>query len=323
MSTVGLVPLFLYNHKLCNGKNTLNTVKDVSVTVSGKVNWLSVVTRLVQLTAGAIIGAIGVTVFMAPFRIAPGGVLGIAVIFNHLNPALPIGLMVLLGNIPIQIIGFRMLGGWRVVAATVYYVVVSSLAIDLLTPIIAANPVDVGSNVLLNALFGGIIGGIGGGLVYRAGGTLGGTSTIARILQDRFGVPLSSSTLYTDTGVIVLAGLVFGWEGALYAMVALFLGGTAADYVLEGPSIIRTATIITDQPEQVSHVILQALGRGVTFWEGKGMFTEKAHGVLFVTISRPQVNRLRELVFMADPSAFVVIGHGHIAYGKGFRKTKK
>jgi uncharacterized membrane-anchored protein YitT (DUF2179 family) len=288
-----------------------------------KVNRLSIVTQVIQLTVGALISAVSVIVFMAPFQIAPGGVLGIAVILNHLNPALPIGILVLIGNIPIQVLGFRMLGGWRVVASTTYYVVVSSLAIDLLQPAILAAQVDVGHDVLLNALFGGIIGGIAGGLVYRAGGTLGGTSTLARILQDRFGVPLSTSALYTDTGVIVLAGLVFGWEGALYAMVALFLGGITADYVLEGPSIIRTATIITDQPEQVAHVILQAMGRGVTFWEGKGMFTEKTHGVLFVTISRPQVNRLRELIFAADPSAFVVIGHGHIAYGKGFRQAKK
>ncbi|MCB9450157.1 MAG: YitT family protein [Anaerolineaceae bacterium] len=293
------------------------------MSVAGKVNWFSVVMQVIQLTVGALVSAVGVTVFMAPFQIAPGGVLGISVIINHLNPALPIGLMVLIGNIPIQILGFRMLGGWRIVASTVYYVVVSSLAIDLLQPVIAAANVDVGHDVLLNALFGGIIGGIAGGLVYRAGGTLGGTSTIARILQNRYGVPLSTSALYTDTGVIALAGLVFGWEGALYAMVALFLGGVAADYVLEGPSVIRTATIITDQPELVSHVILQELGRGVTFWDGKGMFTEKEHGVLFVTIARPQVNRLRALVFTADPSAFVVIGHGHIAYGQGFRRTKQ
>lgn len=293
------------------------------MTSPAKISWFSLVTQVIQLTIGALISAIGVIVFMAPFHIAPGGVTGVAVILNHLNPALPIGIMILVGNIPIQVLGYKMLGGWRIVAATVFYVVVSSLAIDLLRPVVTAAHVDVGSNVLLAALFGGIIGGIGGGLVYRAGGTLGGTSTIARILQDKYGVPLSTSALYTDTGVIVLAGLVFGWEAALYAMVSLFLGGLAADYVLEGPSVIRTATIITDQSDRVADVILDELGRGVTFWEGKGMFTEKQHGVLFVTIARPQVNRLRALVFAADPSAFVVIGHGHIAYGHGFREAKK
>jgi len=163
---------------------------------------------------------------------------------------------------------------------------------------------------------------VGGGMVYRAGGTQGGTSTLARILQYRFGMPLSTTSLYTDTGVIALAGLVFGWEGALYATVALFAGAMASDYVLEGPSVIRTATIVTDRPQEVARVLLEDLGRGVTSWEGKGMFTAQEHTVLFVTIARPQVNTLRRLVFSVDPNAFVVIGQGHVAYGHGFKEVK-
>jgi uncharacterized membrane-anchored protein YitT (DUF2179 family) len=286
-----------------------------------RLNWRLIITNIVLLTIGALISAIAIIVFMAPFQIAPAGVSGLAVILNHLNPALPIGLMVLIGNIPIQLLGFRMLGGWRVVASTIYYVVVYSLAIDLLTPYLSS--VQVGDDVLLNALFGGIIGGVGGGLVYRAGGTQGGTSTLGRILQLRFGMPLSTTSLYTDTGVVVLAGLVFGWEGALYAMVALFVGGLASDYVLEGPSVIRTGTIVTDHPQEVAQAILREMGRGVTSWPVQGMFTEQPHTVLFVTVTRPQVNTLRRLVFAVDPDAFVVIGQGHIAYGEGFKRVKR
>jgi uncharacterized membrane-anchored protein YitT (DUF2179 family) len=285
-----------------------------------RLNWRTILTNLFLLTLGALISAVSVIVFLAPFKIAPGGVSGLAVILNHLNPALPIGLMVLIGNIPIQLLGFRTLGGWRVVVSTVYYVVAYSLALDFLYPRVAA--INVGDDVLLNALFGGIIGGVGGGLVYRAGGTQGGTSTLGRILQYRFGMSLSSTSLYTDTGVLALAGLVFGWEGALYAVVALFAGAMASDYVLEGPSVIRTATIVTDRPQEVAHVLLEDLGRGVTSWSGKGMFTEKEHTVLFVTITRPQVNALRRLVFSVDPNAFVVIGQGHVAYGQGFKRVR-
>jgi uncharacterized membrane-anchored protein YitT (DUF2179 family) len=286
-----------------------------------RLDWRTNIVNFILLTIGALISAIAIIVFLAPFQIAPAGVSGLAVILNHLYPALPIGLMVLIGNIPIQILGFRTLGGWRVVASTIYYVVVYSLAIDLLNPYLSG--VEVGDDVLLNALFGGIIGGIGGGLVYRAGGTQGGTSTLGRILQYRFGMPLSTTSLYTDTGVIVLAGIAFAsWEAALYAMVALFAGALASDYVLEGPSVIRTATIVTDHPQEVSDAILDEMGRGVTSWQGKGMFTEQLHTVLFVTISRPQVNALRRLVFSLDPDAFVVIGQGHVAYGHGFKEVK-
>jgi uncharacterized membrane-anchored protein YitT (DUF2179 family) len=284
-----------------------------------RVHWLSLVLRLVLLLLGAFISAVAVIVFEAPFRIAPGGISGAAIILNHLIGT-PLGVVVLLGNIPIQLIAFRLLGGWRVLAATIIAVVSYSVLLDLLTPYFP--PSGISNDIFLNSLFGGIIGGIGGGLVYRAGGTMGGTSTLGRILQQKYGIPLSNSTLYTDTIVIAAAGLVFGWESALYAMVSLFVGAAVSDYILEGPSVIRTAVIITDKPREVADAILTNLGRGVTGWEGKGMFTEQPHTILYCTVSRPQVNYLRSLVTYADPFAFIVIGQGHAAYGEGFREVK-
>lgn len=274
--------------------------------------------QIALLSLGAVISAIAVIVFQAPFDIAPGGISGIAIILNSLIGS-PIGLVILLGNIPIQLFGYRMLGGWRVVAATVYAVVLYSLLIDVLTPYFTI----VSDDRFLNAVFGGIIGGIGTGLVLRGGGTMGGTSTLGRILQRRYGTPLSSSTLYTDGGVVLLAGLVFGWEGALYAMVALFVGGATADYVLEGPSVVRTAVIITDHPHAVADRILLDLQRGVTGWDAKGMFTEQPHTVLYVTIGRSEVNTVRRIVRSVDPGAFLVIGQGHAAYGEGFKELRR
>lgn len=268
------------------------------------------------LTLGAIISAIAVIVFEAPFQIAAGGVSGAAIILNHVIGS-PIGLVVLIGNIPIQILAYRMLGGWRVIAATVYAVGLYSILIDVL-PLFA----PINNDRFLNALFGGIITGIGAALVLRAGGTMGGTSTLGRILQQRYGIPLSSSTLYLDGIVVLGAGLAFGVEGALYAMVALYVAGATTDYVLEGPSVIRTGVIITDYPNEVSERILSELGRGVTAWQAKGMFTDQPHTVLYVTIGRAQVNHLRRLVVAVDPSAFMVIGQGHSAYGEGFKANR-
>jgi uncharacterized membrane-anchored protein YitT (DUF2179 family) len=290
----------------------------VRPTTTPPITWRNILYTYALLTFAALLDAFAVSVFMARFEIAPSGVSGLAVILNHLDNRLPIGLLILLGNIPIQVLGFRILGGWRIVARTVYYIVLYSLAIDLLRD--QFYQINVGDNVLLNAMFGGLLSGVAGGLILRAGGTQGGTSTLGRILQMRFGLPLSTTSLYTDTGVVFIAGLVFGWEGALYAIVAFVAAGMAADYVLEGPSVIRTATIITDKPEAIVNLVLDELGRGVTAWQGKGMFTEKSHTVLFITISRSQVRALRQLVHSADSEAFVVIGHGHVAYGEGFRR---
>jgi uncharacterized membrane-anchored protein YitT (DUF2179 family) len=270
---------------------------------------------LILMTAGALIGALQMVVFMIPAEVVPGGVSSLAIILNKLIHT-PVGVMILLANIPIQVIGFRMLGGWRVVAATIYVVVVYSVATDLL-PVTGVGAVS--SDRLLNALFGGIVGGIASGLVYRSGATYGGTSTIARIIQNRTGTPMSSTLLYTETALIALAGLVFGWEAALYAVMAMVVYGLATDYVLEGPSVIRTAMIVTGYPREISDLVIRDLNRTVTSWEARGMYTGQERCVLYVTVSRSEANRLRELVFSVDPHAFLVIGQGHAAYGEGFR----
>ena len=280
-----------------------------------------IIVRYIVMTIGAIIGAISVILFMAPFEIAPGGVSGVAVLLNHILNT-PIGLMVLLLNIPIQLIGYRMLpGGWRVVVRTIYVLLIYSAAIDLLAPYLPADGLS--EDRLLNALFGGISGGIGGGLIYRSGGTFGGTSTLALIVQQRTGTPLSTTFLYTDSLVIGAAGLVFGWEPALYAVVALFVGGLATDYLLEGPSIVRTAMIITNHPDAVSTAIMEELNRGVTAWRAKGMYTGEERWVVYVSLSRSQVQDVRRVALNTDPQAFVVIGQGHAAYGEGFQERNR
>ena len=278
--------------------------------------WRIRIVRILFLTFGGLLGAVAVVLFYEPYEIAPSGASGLAVILNSLIGT-PIGLMILIINIPIQALAYRMLGGWRVVLRTSYALVIYSLAIDLLTPYFPQAGIT--DDRLLSALFGGILGGIAGGLVYRAGGTFGGTSTLARILQRRLGTSLNNTYLYTDTLVIVLAGLIFGWEGALYAMVAIYIDGATSDYVLEGPSTVRTATIVTNKPQAVATAIMDELSRGVTGWPGKGMYTGQERHVLFVAVSRPEVNELRALVFDVDADAFIVVGQGQTAYGEGFQ----
>jgi uncharacterized membrane-anchored protein YitT (DUF2179 family) len=279
-----------------------------------------IVFNYLALTLGAVIAAASVMLFLAPFDIAPSGVSGIAVILNHAIGT-PVGWVVLLLNIPIQVMGFYMLpGGWHTVARTIFTVVIFTIGLEYLGRLLP--PEGISAEPLLNALFGGVVGGIGTGIIIRAGGNLGGTSTLALIIQRRTGMPLNSIYLYTDTLVLGIAGLIFGWEAALYATVALFIDGTAANYVLEGPSVIRTAVIITNKPAEVSELILHQMGRGVTGWEAVGMYTKQTRHMLYVTIGRSQVQDLRRLIVQADPDAFLVIGQGHMAYGEGFHVTK-
>jgi uncharacterized membrane-anchored protein YitT (DUF2179 family) len=161
--------------------------------------------------------------------------------------------------------------------------------------------------------------GIGYGLVYRGSGTSGGTDILARILNHWRGVSLSTSYLMTDAFVILLAGLAFGWENALYALIVLYVSGIAAETISEGRDVVRTALIITANPGAVTNYILNEMERGVTILPGRGGYTNAERDVLYCVIARSEVARLKTAVREADPQAFMVIGQAHEALGEGFR----
>jgi uncharacterized membrane-anchored protein YitT (DUF2179 family) len=264
------------------------------------------------VTAGALLLAVNINLFLAPNNLAPGGVSGTAIIINDFT-GWPLGLTMLVLNVPLVILGFRTLGGFRFLVRTLYVVLLYNLSTDLMAGWFPPNGIT--DDLILNALFGGVLAGLATGLVYRGGGTTAGTGILGRVLQIRTGIPVSQIYLLVDGSVVFVAGLVFGWEKALYALITLFVWGLATDYVLEGPSIVRTAFIVTDQPETVAHAILENLHLGATAWPAQGMFTHDQHTILFCTLSRPQERGLRRLVNEIDPDAFLVTGHGHQASG--------
>ena len=121
---------------------------------------------------------------------------------------------------------------------------------------------------------------------------------------------------------MLTAGAIFGWEVALYALLTLFLAGIASDYTLEGPSSVRTVTIITNRAQELSQALMAGLSRGISQWEITGGYTGEPHTMLSCTIYRPQVNDLKRIVADIDPGAFVTIGVAHQAFGFGFIPLK-
>ncbi|MCS6847017.1 MAG: YitT family protein [Anaerolineae bacterium] len=273
------------------------------------------------IIAGAIIQAISVVVFLAPADLASGGVSGLALILSRALPfAIAIGVWVLLLNLPLFALGVRYLGGWRFLIRTIVTVVLYGGATALLE---RAGVSGVTDDIVLNTLFGGIIGGIGMGLVFRAQATTGGTDILALLLVRWRSIPLSQSYLITDVIVIALAGLTFGWEKALYAVIALYVSGVAAETISEGVHIGRTALIITQKPEEVAQAVMTRMGRGVTRWTATGAYTGAQRPILFIVISRAETSVLKALVAQTDPQAFVVIGQAQEVYGEGFRQFER
>ncbi len=293
-----------------------------------KKRW-STIRDYVLIVIAALIQAISLRLFFVPANLASGGVSGIAQLINHFT-GWPIGLMILLGNLPLFALGWRFLGGYKFAARTAVAIFTYSVFTDLLlqTPLFAPNGAgtklinDLQGDIFLSALYGAIVSGIGYGLVYRARGSSGGSDILARILSHYRGVPVTQSYLIVDTAVILGAGFVFGWKAALYAMIALYVSGLVAETTLEGGGTVRTALIVTSQPEAISERVLEELERGVTLLEGTGAYTGAERPVLYCVITRAEVASLKAIVHEVDPRAFMVIGVAHEALGEGFRPLK-
>ena len=281
-----------------------------------KLTWRDVKDYILVL-AGALLQAVGTWLFTLPGSLVSGGVFGLAqIIYYQFN--IPVGLITLVFNIPLFVIGWKHLGGFRFAIRTVIAIVVSSVLIDLLTTLPATKGMHLTESALLNTLFGGVLVGVGLGLVYLGRGTSGGTDIIARILNKRFGTSVSTIYMVTDTISVFLAGILFDWEKALYGLILIYVSGVAVDMTLQGIDVVRQAMIVTENYEAVASAIVEELNRSSTIIPAKGGYTKEERNILFCVVMRSEVALLKEIVQRADPKAFMVVGHANEALGEGF-----
>lgn len=284
-----------------------------------KFNWRTFLADGLHLVVGGLLAALAMDLFIAPHRIAPGGAGGLAIILTSFLP-LPLGLTMLAINVPAFLLGFRKLGGGPFLLRSAVAVLIYNISVDVLAPYTPTAGLT--HEMILNAIFGGVVLGAGVGLVYRAGGASGAGGVLTRLLQKSLGLPVKVSTLYANGIIITLAGFLFGWDAAMYAFITFYIIGTVADFVLEGPSVVRTALIITDRASKVADGLMVELGRGVTRWKVQGMYTHRPHQALYCTVTRPEIRSLKQIVSLRDPDAFVIIGQGHEALGRGFHELE-
>ncbi|MHB8135995.1 MAG: YitT family protein [Anaerolineaceae bacterium] len=291
-----------FKNELSSLKFTKKTIKDYSFII-----------------LGVIIQAFSMRLFLVPALLVSGGISGAAQLINYVT-GFPIGLMVLVGNIPLFFLGWRYLGGLRFALRTAVAIFLFSFLTDFLVFFIS--PEGVTQDLVLNSIYGGLTYGIGLGLVYRGKGTSGGSDILGRILNHRYGISISTSYLITDSIVVLLGGFIFDWERALYGLAVIYVSGLAAEIAFEGRAIYRTAMIVTDKPEEVSKEIMEVLERGVTHLRGMGGYTHEDRTVIYSVITQSEVSQLKEIVIDVDPAAFMVIGQAHEALGEGFHPLK-
>jgi len=272
---------------------------------------------LLGITLGAFLIALSIDVFLAPNKLVGGGVSGIAIILYYIFKS-PVGITMLLLNIPIFILGIKILGssfGFK----TLYGTFMLSFFVDLLNlfklPII--------KDPIIATVYGGILGGLGLGIVFKYGGSTGGTDILAQVFSHFSGLNLGQSLLIIDGIIVLSAGFIFDFVLALYALLVIFIQGYSIDLVQQGLSYTKAALIFSDRPRDIGEKILKELGRGVTVFYGMGLYTGKEREILYCVVSQSEIGRLKEIIHRNDPKAFVVITPAHEVLGEGFKSFKQ
>ena len=272
------------------------------------------------ITLAALIYALSFVWCFDPNGIAFGGITGLAQIVNRLFPAAPVGVTVIVLNIPLFILGWKLIGG-KLLVSSLYAMFISSVFIDLLTPLYDWQPME----PLLACIFGGLLMGASLGVVFLQGATTGGTDLAARLLKLKFKwLPMGKLLMGVDLAVIVLVALFFrNLNTALYGLVALYISTLAMDGILYGLDNAKAAYIISDHNDEISSAIVQDLDRGVTILHGQGAYTGAEKQVLMCAFKQREIAAIKAAVKDIDPDAFLIVCNAHEVLGDGFREYKK
>ena len=284
------------------------------------------------IVVGSFILAAGFVFFINPYNIVPGGVYGIGIVVHHLSRGLfsfwptgiPIGLFGLLLNIPLTILGIKILGP-RFGVKTVLGFVLTSVFMDLLTMVVGEqDPLGLADDILMACVFGGVLIGFGLGLIFKSKATSGGSDIVAMIIAKYTRLPLGQLMIYVDSAIVLLALVVFqDWKIPLYSWIVIFVTGKVIDITMQGVSYDKSLIIISDQFELIRDKIINDLRRGRTYIPGKGMFNNSEKTIIFTVLNRRELAILEEYIHQVDPKAFVTVMDANEILGEGFKSLKE
>lgn len=273
------------------------------------------------IVAGAFIIAAGYVLFITPHRIVPGGIYGISIVLHH-TFGTPVGMMALAFNLPLTLIGIKVLGP-RFGVKTFTGFILTSIFMDVLTYFYGQEPL-IPDDILLSSLYGGGVIGLGVGFLFKAKATCGGTDVVAMMLGKWTGRPLGQLMMSVDTSIVLLGALVFlDWAIPLYSLLAIFIMGKTIDTVLQGWTYEKLALIVSDKYVEIGHKITNGFKRGGTFVQAKGMFSGQERTIIYVVLSRRELTALEGFIQESDPKAFVTVINADEILGHGFKSLKE
>ncbi len=286
------------------------------------------------ITFGAGITGLAINIFLVPYKIAPGGLSGLATVIYYLsNGKLPVGTVMLVINIPLFLLGYKFIGRHFFIR-TLYGTVILSVIIDLTETFMAdlakkllINEAGNAStpDILLYSIIGGFLSGIGLGIVLKMEATTGGTELAAKLLNRPIkNLTIGQILLSIDALIIIFAIIAFkSVLIGLYSLVSLFITTKVIDALVEGVDYARAVLIISEHQEEIAKRIINDMDRGVTELKGRGVYSGKDKNVLLCVLSRNEIQHLKEIVHSIDTNAFMILADVREVLGEGFNGVPK
>lgn len=273
-----------------------------------------VIWNYVIITVFSFTYAVGISLFLDPNNLAPGGVSGISIMLSRITP-IATGTWIMLLNVPIMALGLWKFG-FKFLISTIYCTYISSFFTNLLSGYGALT-----SDKLLAALAGGTIMAVSLGMVFKAGATTGGVDIVVKVMRLKY-KHLKTGNLYLmmDAAVVILSGIMFrNLETALYAAVTIFVNSVVLDTVLYGKDGAKMIYIISDHPKQITERLLADLDIGVTSLHGEGAYSGKEKEVLMCVMRKPLAPKAQQIVKEEDAEAFMIVSDATEIFGEGYK----
>lgn len=264
------------------------------------------------ITVGCFFYAVSINYFFISNHLAEGGVTGICLILFYLFK-LPVGIMYFVINIPLLIMGWKLVGR-DFLFKTLYGTSCLSFLITLTETWKGPS-----NDIMLGSIYGGVLIGIGLGLIFMVNGSTGGTDVVARILNRYFDIPLGRTMLILDVVILGIAAIFFGKEIVMYTLISMTIVSKAIDYFQDGYTKAKGITIISSKSEEIKERIMNETGRGTTIIKGEGGFTGNEIDLLFCVVSKFEVTKVKTIVKETDSFAFLTISDVSEVLGEGFK----
>ncbi|MGG1571867.1 YitT family protein [Fictibacillus sp. NRS-1165] len=276
---------------------------------------LQEIKKIVVIIFGAALNAVALNLFLIPAKVYASGFTGVAQLVSNLLVHSPIpistGMLLFALNVPVAVLGWLKVGK----SFTIY----SFFCVFMMTFFLEIIPiVEISKDILLNAVFGGVIAAIGVGFTLKYGASTGGLDIVAMILSRKHNRPIGTYFLILNGSIILAAGLLFGWEKALYTLVALYVSTRVIDAIHTRHEKL-TAMIVTKKGNELKEAIHSRLVRGITIVPAKGAFSNENKEMLVIVVTRYELYDLEHIIKEVDPSAFTNIVNTTGVFGL-FRK---